>query len=69
MANNVNSKNNKIWGVGSTWTPKVRKIMAFMDIIMGLGMLFYILLGCRYGSDPKFLEQLSAGCCLLLASG
>ena len=27
--------------------PKVCKIMAFMDIIMGLGLLFYILLGFR----------------------
>ena len=31
-----------------TWTPKVCKIMAFMAIIMGLGLLFYILLGSRY---------------------
>ena len=30
-----------------TWTPKVRKIMAFMAFIMGLGLLFYILLGFR----------------------
>ena len=30
-----------------TWTPKVCKIMAFMAIIMGLGLLFYILLGFR----------------------
>ena len=29
--------------------PKVGKIMAFMAIIMGLGLLFYILLGSR---DP-----------------
>ena len=28
-----------------TWTPKVGKIMAFMAVIMGLGLLFYILLG------------------------
>ena len=28
-----------------TWTPKVCKIMAFMAIISGLGLLFYILLG------------------------
>ena len=27
-----------------TWTPKVCKIMAFVAIIMGLGLLFYILL-------------------------
>ena len=31
----------------STWAPKVCKIMAFMAIIMGLGLLFYILLGFR----------------------
>ena len=29
-----------------TWTPKVCKIMAIMADIMGLGLLFYILLGC-----------------------
>ena len=33
--------------IGFTWTPKVCKIMAFMAIIMGLGQLFYILLGFR----------------------
>ena len=32
-------------GLGVTWTPKVCKIMAFMVVIMGLGLLFYILLG------------------------
>ena len=31
-----------------TWTPKVCRIMAFMAIIRGLGLLFYILLGFRY---------------------
>ena len=31
---------------GSTWAPEVCKIMAFIAIIMGLG-LFYILLGFR----------------------
>ena len=30
-----------------TWTPKVCKIMAFMAVILGLGLLFYILLGFR----------------------
>ena len=35
-------------GATSTWAPKVCKIMAFMAIIMGLGLLFYILLGFRY---------------------
>ena len=34
---------------GDTWTPKVCKIMAFMAIIRDLGLLFYILLGFRYG--------------------
>ena len=37
------------WDVGSSWTPKVCKIMAFMAIIMGLGPLFYILLGLGCG--------------------
>ena len=31
----------------STYTPKVCEIMAFRAIIMGLGLLFYILLGFR----------------------
>ena len=31
----------------TTWTPKVCKTMAFMASIMGLGLLFYILLGFR----------------------
>ena len=30
-----------------TWTPKVCKIKVFMAIIMGFGLLFYILLGFR----------------------
>ena len=30
-----------------TWTPKVCKIMAFRAVIMGLGLLFYVLLGFR----------------------
>ena len=38
-----------------TWTPKVCKIMAFMAIIMGLGLLFYILLGFRYCLLPQDL--------------
>ena len=33
--------------IRDTWTPKVCKIIAFMAIIMGLGLLFYILLGFR----------------------
>ena len=35
------------FGATPTWTPKVCKIMALMAIIMGLGLLFYILLGLR----------------------
>ena len=31
--------------IGNTCTPKVGKIMAFMAIVMGLGLLSYILLG------------------------
>ena len=31
----------------ATWTPKVCKIIAVRAIIMGFGLLFYILLGCR----------------------
>ena len=33
------------FGLGITWTPKVCKIMAFMAIIRGLGLFFYIFLG------------------------
>ena len=40
-------------GLGFTWIPKVCKIMAFMAVIMGLGLLFYILLGSRY-RFPQF---------------
>ena len=32
---------------GSTWTPKIGKIMAFMAVILGLGLLFYTLLRFR----------------------
>ena len=32
-----------------TWTPKVCKIMALRAIFRGLGPLFYILWGFRYG--------------------
>ena len=35
----------KLRGLGCTWTPKVCKMMAFIAIIRGLGLLFYILLG------------------------
>ena len=34
--------------IRNTWTPKVGEIMAFMAVIMGLGLLFNILLGFRY---------------------
>ena len=35
------------WALGLrfTWIPTVRKIMAFMANIMGLGLVFYMLLG------------------------
>ena len=39
-----------------TWTPKVCKIMAFMAIILGLGLLFYILSGFRYGIKRTFRQ-------------
>ena len=35
----------------TSWTPKVCKIMALMAIIIGLGLLFYILLGFRLGLE------------------
>ena len=35
------------FGFRDTWTPKVCRIMAFMAIIRGLGLLFHILLGFR----------------------
>ena len=31
-----------------TWPPKVCKIIALMAVILGLGLLFYILLGFRH---------------------
>ena len=34
--------------VQGTWTPKVCRIMACVAIIMGLGLLFFMLLGLRY---------------------
>ena len=37
----------EIQTLSPTWTPKVCKIMAFMAIILGLVLLFYILLGSR----------------------
>ena len=40
-----------------TWAPKVCKIVAFRAIIRGLGLLFYILLGFRYGF--KYLNMRS----------
>ena len=36
------------WGLFLvTWAPNLCRIMAFMAIIMGLGLIFYILLGFR----------------------
>ena len=35
--------------MGTSWTPKVCKLMAFMAVILGLGLLFCILLGFRLG--------------------
>ena len=54
--------------VRRSWTPKVCNIMAFMAIIMGLGLLFYILLGFRiclhiaFGmqQEPKILGRNAA---------
>ena len=37
---------------GYTWAPKVCKVMAFIAIIMGLGLLFYILLDL--GTTPLY---------------
>ena len=34
--------------LGNAWTPKVCKIMAFLAIIRGLGLLFYIFVGFRW---------------------
>ena len=34
-------------GLKATWTLKVCRIIAFMAIIVSLGLLFYILLGFR----------------------
>ena len=34
-------------GLRTTWTPSVCKITAFMAVLMGLGLLCYILLGPR----------------------
>ena len=36
-----------------TWTLKVCRIIAFMAIFVGLGLLFYIPLGFRYTLNPK----------------
>ena len=47
------------------WTPKVCKIMAFMAVILGLGLLFYILLGSRYSQHLSTkLETSSSGAML-----
>ena len=42
----------KMLHISQTWTPKISKIMAFMAVIMGLGLLFYILLGFRNLINP-----------------
>ena len=34
------------WGM-TTWAPKVCKMMAFRAVILGLGLLCYVLLGFR----------------------
>ena len=39
--------------VNHTWTPKVCRIIAFMAIIGGLRLSFYILLGFRYTLNLK----------------
>ena len=39
------SPKNHVFPASPTYTPTIRKIMAFMAAIMGLGLLFYILLG------------------------
>ena len=46
----------KIWKTIS-WTPKVCKIMAFMAIIMGLGLVFYILLGFRISHSTSIMTS------------
>ena len=35
--------------IGSTWTPKVCKMMALRLVIMGLGLLFHIFFGVQVG--------------------
>ena len=37
----------RLWDLGFPWTSKVCKILALMAVTMGLGLLFYILLGFR----------------------
>ena len=40
-------KGSGLKGFGYTWAPKVCKIIAFMAIIRGSGLWFYIFLGLR----------------------
>ena len=47
MSFSVHAHNSRNATKKETWAPKVCNIMAFMAIIMGLGLLFYILLGFR----------------------
>ena len=42
---------------GLKFLPKPQKYVAFMAIIMGLGLLFYILLGFRYSLHPQALNS------------
>ena len=41
----------------STWSPKVCKTMALVAAIVGLGLLFYILLGFRYALAPALASS------------
>ena len=51
--------------VNGTWTPKVCKIMAFMAVIMGLGLLFYILLGFRHALVEGLCEEGGVESCVI----
>ena len=47
MADRPDSESKTLDPLNPTWTPKVCKMMAFMAVTMGLGLLFYIFLGYR----------------------
>ena len=51
-----------VQGFRPSWTQKLCKIMAFMAVILGLGPLFYILLGFRLGQIHGTLRDLSSWC-------